>query len=92
MAGLSVLDGTVALPDDVSPLDEGVPAQVLRALLAGDHVLDRHTATRLRAAADDLPVPEVWDDDLRDVRTGHRFTLFMLNKPLLKGRQAAGPR
>ena len=65
VAGLSVLDGTVALPEDVSPLDEGVPARVIRALLAGDHVLDRHTATRLRAAAPDLPVPEVWGDDLR---------------------------
>ena len=66
VAGLTVLDGTVALPEDVSPLDDGVPARVIRALLAGDHVLDRHTATRLRAAAADLPVPDVWDDDLRD--------------------------
>ncbi len=64
--GLTVVDGSIRLPDDVSPLDEGVPAAVIRALLAGDHVLDRHTATRLRESAPDLPIPDVWGEDLRD--------------------------
>ena len=65
-AGLAVVDGTIQLPDDVEPLDEGVPARVIRALVAGDHVLDRHTATRLREVADALAVGDVWDGDLRD--------------------------
>jgi len=63
--GLEVLDGTVRLPEEASPLAPGMPARVIRALLAGDHVLDRHTATRLRTAAAELAVEVPWDEDLR---------------------------
>lgn len=61
--GLEVLDGTVRLPEGMSRREPGLAARLVQALLAGDHVLDRRTATRLRGIADDLDVE--WDEELR---------------------------
>lgn len=64
--GLEVLDGTVRMPAEADPLAPGMAARVIRALLAGDHVLDRHTAACLRSVAGRLAVAVPWDHDLRD--------------------------
>ncbi len=64
--GLEIVDGTVRLPEDASATAPDLPERLVRALLAGDHVLDRHTAGRLRAVAGQLVVPHPFPSGLRD--------------------------
>jgi [protein-PII] uridylyltransferase len=64
--GLDVVEGTLRLPEDSSPLDPDLPERLMRALMAGDYVLDRQTAARLRAVADDVIVPFPFGEGLRD--------------------------
>lgn len=64
--GLEVVDGLVHLLPGVDPADPTLPGRLVRVLLAGDRLLDRGTATRLRDAAGDLEVPVPWPEELRD--------------------------
>ena len=60
-----VTDGVLRVPDVVSVDHPDLPVRVLEAMVATSTLLDRTTATRLRARASDARVPWTWDDRSR---------------------------
>ena len=67
-----VTDGVLRVPDMVSIDHPDLPVRLLEAMVATGALLDRTTATRLRARASDEDVPWGWDDHTRG-----RFTAVL---------------